>query len=95
MSNPSIPMALRFLAEQILLDLRSAPSEFWFGDRKVFLAALGTLDQETCDMLQELHHCGALRFARADLVAAMDPGMVARSEWRHPAGATYHFVEVG
>jgi hypothetical protein len=34
-----------------------------------------------------------LQFARADLVAAMDPSLDAASEWRL-AGATYHFLQV-
>lgn len=39
------------------------------------------------------HREGALRLARADLVAAMDEGLVARSETTY-LNATFHFVEV-
>lgn len=73
-----------------------------FGPRKVFIsaiwdalraspawAALG-LD-ELKARLVEAHRRGELVLARADLVAAMDPALVAASETRTD-GATYHFV---
>jgi hypothetical protein len=41
----------------------------------------------------QLRRAGLLRFARADLVAAMDPELVAASEWRLN-GATAHFLIV-
>ena len=40
----------------------------------------------------EAHRQGELRLARADLVAAMDPELVARSEIGY-LNATFHFVE--
>jgi hypothetical protein len=80
----------------------AAAREGVFGPRKVFIsaiwdalraspawAALG-LD-ELKARLVEAHRRGELVLARADLVAAMDPALVAASETRTD-GATYHFV---
>jgi len=70
-----------------------------FGDRKVFVAALwqrvgrklGMSLDEFKRWLFSQHRAGALQLARADLVAAMDPKLVANSEIRVP-GAEFHFV---
>lgn len=79
------------LASQLLADAAAiGPS---FGDRKVFLCHLMDLtDAEACLQLQELHASGLVVLARADLVAAMDPDLVAASEWTHPAGPQFHFL---
>lgn len=72
-----------------------------FGDRKVFVSAiweglrgrpeapasLGELKHQ----LLAAHRAGALELARADLVAAMDPALVAASEILAD-GASFHFV---
>ena len=71
-----------------------------FGDRKVFVSALwrrvrrelgGMSLDEFKQWLFAQHRAGALQLARADLVSAMDPNLVASSEIRVP-GAEFHFV---
>jgi hypothetical protein len=86
--------AMRCLADGILADARM--SGIYFGDRKVFLASIPGVDltdPEWCQLLDDLRRAQLLEFTRADLVAAMDPALVAASEWRL-AGATYHFLQV-
>jgi hypothetical protein len=86
--------ALRNLADGILADARMSGT--YFGDRKVFLASIPGVDladPEWRQLFDDLRRAGLLEFARADLVAAMDPALVAASEWRL-AGATYHFLQV-
>lgn len=73
-----------------------------FGDRKVFIAAAFdalrarpawtalTLDAFKQRLLAA-HRAGELVLARADLVAAMDPALVAASELQAD-GASFHFV---
>lgn len=73
-----------------------------FGERKVFIATVWhdlrrrpgygelTLD-ELKSRLVEAHRAGELVLARADLVAAMNPELVAASE-TVADGATFHFV---
>jgi len=74
----------------------------WFGDRKVFVSAVW--DQLRRDPrwaglglagfkadLVAAHRAGELALARADLVAAMDPALVAASEIAVD-GASFHFV---
>ncbi len=73
-----------------------------FGDRKVFIsslwdelrrdrhwASLSLVDFKT--RLVAAQRAGALELARADLVAAMDPELVAASEIRD-GGASFHFM---
>ena len=70
-----------------------------FGDRKVFVSALwervgdelGMSLAEFKQWLVAQHRAGTLRLARADLVAAMDPELVASSEIRDRI-AEFHFV---
>jgi hypothetical protein len=73
-----------------------------FGERKAFIAAAWQalrqrvgwheLDLPTFKAkLLDAHRAGALQLARADLVAAMDPMMVASSEVAGH-GATFHFI---
>lgn len=93
-STAEAPLALRYLAESVLADARTCG--IYFGDRKVFLSTIPGVDLadgECTQMLDQLRRAGLLRFARADLVAAMDPGLVAASEWRLD-GATAHFLIV-
>ncbi len=88
--------ALRFLAEYILEDVRGDAGVRWFGDRKAFLSTVPGLDLTTPEGRADadaLRRAGLLEFARADLVAAMDPVLVAASEWRLD-GATMHFLVV-
>lgn len=73
-----------------------------FGDRKVFVASLWdqlrkqpawaslSLD-DLKSRLVAAHHSGQLALARADLVAAMDPTLVAASQITAD-GASFHFV---
>lgn len=70
-----------------------------FGDRKVFVSALWQRVGNTLGMsldafkqwLVVQHRAGVLQLARADLVAAMDPDLVAASEIRF-GNATFHFL---
>lgn len=85
--------AYKYIADSILAD---AAAGTYFGSRKVFLSTIPGIDladPECVAMLDELRRAGLLEFARADLVAAMDPALVAASEWRLP-GATFHFLVV-
>jgi hypothetical protein len=74
----------------------------WFGDRKVFVSAvwdqlrheprwaeLGLAGFKA--QLLAAHRAGELSLARADLVAAMDPALVAASEITAD-GASFHFL---
>jgi len=86
--------ALRFLAEGIIAEART--SGVYFGDRKVFLASIPGVDladPEWRELLDNLRRARLLEFARADLIAAMDPELVAKSEWSQ-GGATNHFLVV-
>jgi hypothetical protein len=86
--------AQRHLAEGIIADART--SGVYFGDRKVFLSTIPGVDladPEWQQLLDELRRARLIEFARADLVAAMDPDLVARSEWSQ-GGATNHFLVV-
>jgi hypothetical protein len=83
-------------------DVASATREGVFGDRKVFIASVWnelrrhptwsslTLDEFKTRLLAA-HRAGDLALARADLVAAMDPELVAASETR-TEGASFHFI---
>ncbi|HEU4734638.1 MAG TPA: hypothetical protein VFT22_42395 [Kofleriaceae bacterium] len=80
----------------------AATTEGWFGDRKVFISAVWhtlrenprwselSLD-ELKQRLVDAHRAGELVLARADLVAAMDPELVAASEITTD-GASFHFL---
>jgi len=80
----------------------NAAREGVFGERKVFISsvweALRAMPAWASLELEELkarlvaaHRGGELVLARADLVAAMDPALVAASETRTD-GATFHFI---
>lgn len=80
--------ALRSLADGILAD--ASMSGIYFGDRKVFLRSISVSTSATRSggqLFDDLRRAALLEFARADLVAAMDPEFVARSEWSQ-GGAT-------
>ena len=85
---------LKITAERYLSMARTAHRDFWIGDRKVFLCAVADVNNaEEMELLDECRRAGLLRFARADLVAAMDPELVEESEWNLGI-ATYHFLQV-
>lgn len=88
-------------------DLRRAalgvPESGRFGDRKLFLAAVweelrqnstwsGLSLDDFKKRVLEAQRRGDVMLARADLVSAMDPLLVARSEAPTPAGDTVHFM---
>lgn len=88
----SYPLAYLKLAQSILRDAEENGTRF--GDRKVFLSTVEGIDLGDPDcrwMLDELRLAQLLVFARADLVQAMDPELVAASEWRLD-GAEFHFL---
>jgi hypothetical protein len=93
----------RAFAEDVLAAAR-ATRDGWFGDRKVFAAPVWRelrRDSRWAELalddfkarLVAAHRAGALVLARADLVAAMDPELVAASEIAVD-GATFHFLVV-
>lgn len=100
------PAARPIASEHSLIDaVRSAArnaSDGLFGDRKVFISsvwnALRTtppwsrleLDEFKAQLVSA-HRSQKLELARADLVAAMDPVLVAASETQTD-GATFHFI---
>jgi len=68
----------------------------YFGARKVFLSTIPGLDLGSAACREQLDACRRaqlLVFARADFVAAMDPALVAASEW-DLGGAQMHFLVV-
>jgi hypothetical protein len=85
-----------------VLSAADAVVDGWFGDRKVFVSAVwDQLRREPrwaglglagfkADLVAA-HRAGQLTLARADLVAAMDPALVAASEIAVD-GASFHFV---
>lgn len=96
----------RWLAQPSLVDdvrqVASRAQRGVFGDRKVFISSVWDALRETPawsqlaldDLKQQLvaaHRARELELARADLVGAMDPALVAASE-THTDGATFHFV---
>lgn len=81
---------------------RSSPPQDRFHDNKVFVAALWRASQRELNFpclslpefkrrLVEANARHLLHLSRADLVQAMDPGLVAESEIRYE-NATFHFV---
>lgn len=73
-----------------------------FGDNKVFIADVfdklkeedPTLSEDDFKRrLLESHAANRLDLSRADLVQAMHPDDVSRSETKHPAGAEFHFIQ--
>lgn len=85
---------LRLSAERLLSTARNAHRDFRFGDRKVFLCAVvDVTDADAMAIVDDCRRAQLLTFARADLVAAMDPELVEASEWKLD-GATFHFLVV-
>ncbi|HMG22530.1 MAG TPA: hypothetical protein VK607_14455 [Kofleriaceae bacterium] len=89
-----------FAAE--VLRAAGATADGWFGDRKVFVSAVWSELRreprwselalpEFKARLVAAHRAGELTLARADLVAAMDPALVAASEITAD-GASFHFL---
>jgi len=89
-----------FAAE--VLRAAGASADGWFGDRKVFVSAVWSelrRDPRWAELalaefkarLVAAHRAGELTLARADLVAAMDPALVAASEIAAD-GASFHFL---
>jgi hypothetical protein len=87
-----------------VLEATRNPSAKHYGPDKVFIASvwdnlrndteLSELDESAFKtLLVEAHRRGALTLSRADLVAAMDPVLVAASETQH-LNATFHFIDV-
>lgn len=88
----TIPLALRNEAAYLLQAAQEHGTRW--GERKVYLGTIPGLDLADAECratLTDLRRSGALCFARADLVAAMDADLVAASEW-HDGVATYHFL---
>lgn len=80
----------------------AATRDGWFGDRKVFVSAVWDELRQRSPWAQlalddfkarlvAAHRAGQVTLARADLVAAMDPALVAASEIA-AEGASYHFI---
>lgn len=92
--NDSMNADLALTAARLLDAARNAHKDFWFGDRKVFLAAIvDVTDSVAMSVLDDCRRAGLLTFARADFVAGMDADMVADSEW-DLGPAQYHFLVV-
>jgi hypothetical protein len=104
--SPTEPPPPAAAAPRSLIDdvraVTAAAREGVFGERKVFISAIWTAlrampawaSLELDDLKAQLvdaHRRRELVLARADLVAAMDPDLVAASETRTD-GATFHFV---
>jgi len=91
----------RHFAEEVL-EIAQTARDGVFGDRKVFISSVWnalrhhqvwstlTLD-DFKTRLVSAHRAGALSLVRADLVAAMDPSLVAASE-TVTDGASFHFI---
>ena len=94
-TNPNLTIADTVAADYILTQARTVGT--LFGTRKVFLGSLGIDwgNPTHLRVLLALVRSGLIECARADLVAAMDPALVACSRVEDPRGAVYHFVVVG
>ncbi|MEO8701983.1 MAG: hypothetical protein ABI867_18200 [Kofleriaceae bacterium] len=81
----------------VVREAASAVRAGTFGDRKVFIAAVWNELRSRYTLadfkarLVTAHRAGELVLARADLVAAMDPELVAASETT-TNGASFHFI---
>jgi hypothetical protein len=97
-NTAAVDPGLKITADRILSTARNGHRDLWFGNRKVFLAAVVDItDAVAMEILEACLSAGLLTFARADLVAAMDPELVAASEWRLDGPGiqpTYHFLQV-
>jgi hypothetical protein len=90
--------ALAGFAARVVAAAQASPTGR-FGDDKVFIwhvmRHLGVNDEVAFKQrLIDAHRARLLTLSRADLVDAMDPQDVARSETRY-SNATYHFVRLG
>lgn len=91
------------MAERVKAAARDCPSGR-YGDRKVFIAHVWDRLRSDPDFagmgldgfkraLAEANNLRLIDLARADLIQAMDPEEVRRSEV-HYLGATFHFVRI-
>ena len=95
-------VALADFAATVKEAIARVPDSGRFGSRKVFVSSLweALRDAERAhqnldtfkEQLFAAHRAQLLSLARADLVAAMPPTMVARSQMEPDRGVTYHFV---
>ncbi|MEO7732307.1 MAG: hypothetical protein ABIY55_15160, partial [Kofleriaceae bacterium] len=98
---PAAPPTAQHFAEEVL-EIAQTTRDGVFGDRKVFISSVWnalrhhqvwsalTLDDFKARLVSA-HRAGALSLVRADLVAAMDPSLVAASE-TITDGASFHFI---
>lgn len=87
--------ALQLLADSYLRDALESGVQ-WLDSGKVYLGTIPGVDLADAECVAQLDACrraGLLRFARADLVAAMDHTLVMASEWDLD-GAQFHFLVV-
>ncbi len=88
------PQALAQLVQETADSITSPPGKY--GDRKVFIIAIAeklavSNINEFKRKLVELNQKGLIELARADLVSAMDPDMVLKSEIKD-SYSTFNFV---
>jgi hypothetical protein len=92
------PLDLATFAKTVLDVARTAKTGR-FGDNKVFISEVHRLFPQEMDLdtfkewLLKAQRAGLVPLSRADLVEAMDPELVARSELPY-LGATFHFVRL-
>ncbi|HEY0484463.1 MAG TPA: hypothetical protein VGD37_43380 [Kofleriaceae bacterium] len=95
-------IALTNFAATVRDAIARVPESGRFGSRKVFVSAIWEALRDADRARQNLdtfkaglfaaHRAQLLSLARADLVAAMPPGMVATSQMEPDRGVTFHFV---
>lgn len=95
-----VGMDLKDFASKVKTAAVGITGEGRFGRFKVFTCAIkdtwgfrGMSEGDFATALVEAHRAGYLRLCRADLIPAMDPGMVKRSEIAY-LNARFHFVDV-
>lgn len=96
------PSAIQLFAEQINNTILVPDGIASFGDDKLFISSVyfegegGFSEDMSLDMfkkeLLQAHRSGLVVISRGDLVEAMDPELVERSEIRDPVGGEYHFI---
>ena len=91
------PAPLELTASNLLEVAENLPASAKYHGRNVFLWPLlqrfGLTPQEAKPALMKMHQNDEITLTRADLVEAMDPEMVRRSEVSH-SGARFHFLTV-
>lgn len=97
--EPVIPEVDLPTFAKTVLDVARAAKTGRFGDNKVFISEVHRLFPQEMDLdtfkewLLKAQRAGLVPLSRADLVEAMDPELVARSELPY-LGATFHFVRL-